>query len=79
MHATDTDEGHPGTAAEEQEATMVPHPDSIVTSAALHREDLLAAAARERRAAGVSGPALQWHPLAVRVLALVALFLGVRG
>ena len=37
---------------------MVSHPNTIITSADLHRQDLLATAARERRAAGVSGPAL---------------------
>ena len=58
---------------------MFEHPNTIVTSGDLHRQDLLATAARERRAAGVSSPALSWRPLAVRVLALVALSLGLRG
>ena len=58
---------------------MFEHPNTIVTSGDLHRQDLLAAAARERRAAGVSGPALSWRPLVVRVLALVALSLELRG
>ena len=79
MHASDTGERHPESAADEQEGIMVPHPNTIVTFADLHRQDLLAGAARERRAAGVSGPALQWRPLAIRVAAVVAVFLGVRG
>lgn len=58
---------------------MFPHTNTIITSGDLHRQDLLATAARERQAAGVSGPALSWRPLAVRVLALVVLCLGVRG
>jgi hypothetical protein len=58
---------------------MVPHPATIVTFADLHRLDLLATAARERRAAGVSGPALSWRPFTVRVLVLVAMSLGLRG
>ena len=43
------------------------------------RQDLLATAARERSAAGVSGPAIEWHSLAARVAAVVALCLGMRG
>ena len=43
------------------------------------RQDLLATAARERRTAGVSGPALEWRSLAVRISAVVAVFLGLRG
>ena len=43
------------------------------------RQDLLATAARERSAAGVSGPAIEWRSLATRVAALVALCLGLRG
>ena len=58
---------------------MVPHPNTIITSAELHRQDLLATVARERRAAGVSGPALSWHPLATRLLALVAVLFSVRS
>ena len=58
---------------------MFEHPNTIVTTGDLHRRDLLAAAARERRAAGVSGPALSWRPLAVRAVALVAVSLGLRG
>ena len=58
---------------------MVPHPNTIVTFAALHREDLLATTARERRAAGIPGPALQWRTLAIHVASVVAVFLGVRS
>ena len=43
------------------------------------RQDLLATAARERRTAGISGPALEWRPFAVRISAVVALVLGLRG
>jgi len=78
MHATDTGEGHLESAADE-EATMFPEANTIITFADMHREDLLTTAARERRSAGVSGPALQWRPLAIRVVAVVALCLGVRG
>ena len=79
MHATDTDEGHPESAAEAQEVAMFPEANTIITFADMHREDLLTTAVRERRAAGVSGPALQWRPLAIRVVAFVALCLGIRG
>ena len=58
---------------------MFRHPDTIIMFAGLHREELLNSHGRERRAAGVSGPALSWRPLAIRVLALVALSLGLRG
>jgi hypothetical protein len=58
---------------------MFTHPDTVITSAGLHRQDLLATATRERRAAGVSGPALEWRSLAIRISAFVALVLGVRG
>jgi hypothetical protein len=58
---------------------MVPHPNTIVTFADLHRQDLLASAAHERRAATVVAPALPWRTLAIRAVALVALFLGTRG
>jgi hypothetical protein len=58
---------------------MFSHPNSIITSADLHREDLLATAVRERSAAGVSGPAFDWRSLAARVAAVVALCLGMRG
>ena len=78
MHANDTDDGHPESAAEEQEATMFPGANTIITFADMHREDLLATAARERRVAGVSGPAFQWRPFAVRISAVVALVLGLR-
>ena len=43
------------------------------------RQDLLATAARERSAAGVSGPAIEWRSLAARVAAVVALVFGLRG
>jgi hypothetical protein len=76
VHATDRDEDHPESVADEQEATMFPEANTTITFADMHREDLLATAARERRMAGVSGPALSWRPLAVRVLALVAVLLG---
>jgi hypothetical protein len=58
---------------------MFEHPNTIVTSGDLHRQDLLATAARERRAATVEAPALPWRMLAIRVVAVVALCLGVRG
>jgi len=43
------------------------------------RQDLLATAARECSAAGVTGPPIEWRSLAARVAALVALCLGMRG
>ncbi len=58
---------------------MVPHPNSIITAAELHRQDLLATVARERRAAIVVAPAPPWRPLAARVLALVALSFGLHS
>ena len=58
---------------------MVPHPNTIITFADLHREDLLATAARERWAVTVVAPALAWRTLAIRVVAFVALCLAVRG
>ena len=58
---------------------MGPHPNTIVTFADLHCQELLATTARERRAAGVPAPALPWRTLAIRVAAVVAVFLGVRG
>ena len=58
---------------------MFSHPNTIITSAGLHREDLLATAARERQAGSVAAPALPWRMLAIRVVAVVALCLGVRG
>ena len=58
---------------------MVPHPNTIITFAELHRQDLLATATHERQAATVVAPALPWHTLAIRVVAFVALFIGVRG
>ena len=64
---------------EEQEAPMFSHPNSIITSADLHREDLLATAARDRQAAPLEAPALPWRTVAVRVVAIVALCLGMRG
>ena len=57
MHATDADEKRPGAAAEEQEAPMFTHPDTVITFADLHREDLHTTAARERRAVTVVAPA----------------------
>ena len=42
-------------------------------------QDLLATAARERSAAGISGPAIEWRSLAARVAAVVALCLGMGG
>ncbi len=78
-HAPDMDEGHPESAAEEQEAPMALHPDTIITFAGLHRAELDATSARDRQVAGVSGPALPWRPLAIRVVAFVALVLGLRG
>ena len=42
-------------------------------------QDLLATAARECSAAGVTGPPIEWRSLAARVAALVALCLGMRG
>jgi hypothetical protein len=47
--------------------------------AADRRQDLLATAARERRAAPVAAPALLWHTLAIRAVAFVAALLSVRG
>ncbi len=79
MHASDTGERHPESAADEQEGIMVPHPNTIVTFGELRRQDLIATAARERRAAEVSSPALPWRALAIRAIAVVALFLDVRG
>ncbi|MDF3042412.1 MAG: hypothetical protein K0Q71_5118 [Thermomicrobiales bacterium] len=58
---------------------MFSHPNTIITSAGLHRDDLLAIAARERQAATVAAPALPWRAIAVRVVTVVALCLGVRG
>jgi hypothetical protein len=58
---------------------MIPNPNTIITSAELHRQDLLASVARERRTAGLSGSALSWHPLASRLLALVAVLFSVRS
>jgi hypothetical protein len=58
---------------------MFSHPNTIITSADLHRDDLLATAARERRTAGIAGPAVEWWSLAVRISAVVALVLGGRG
>jgi hypothetical protein len=49
MHAADAGEGHPESAAEEQEATMFSHPDTIVRFVELRQQDLLAAADHERR------------------------------
>ena len=43
------------------------------------RQDLLATAARERSAAGVSGPTIEWRSLAARIAAVVTLCLGMRG
>jgi hypothetical protein len=77
MHATDTGEGHPESAAAKQEAVMVPNPSTFITLADLHRQDLLATAERERRAATVAAPAPSWRALAIRVVAFVVLFLGV--
>jgi hypothetical protein len=58
---------------------MFEHPNTIVTSGDLHRQDLLATAARERQAASAAAQALPWRMLAIRVVALVALCLGIRG
>ena len=58
---------------------MMPHPTTNHLIGDLRRQDLLAAVERERRAAGVSGPALPWRPSAFRALALVTLALGFRG
>jgi hypothetical protein len=58
---------------------MFSHPNTIITAAGLHRDDLLATAIRERRAATVEAPALPWRAIAIRVVAVVALCLGVRG
>jgi len=58
---------------------MFTHPDTIITFANLHREDLLTTATRERRAATVVAPALPWRMLAIRVVAFLTLCLGVRG
>ncbi len=43
------------------------------------RQDLLATAARESRTTAISGPAAEWRSLAVRISAVVALVLGLRG
>jgi len=58
---------------------MFSHPNTIITSADLHREELLASAARERQAAPLVAPTLPWRTVAVRVTAIVAMFLGLRG
>ena len=58
---------------------MFPHPDALVTFVELRHQDLLATAARERQAATAAAPALQWHTLAFRVVAFVALALGLRA
>jgi hypothetical protein len=66
-------------AAEAQEVPMFSHPDTITTATQLYREELLATAARERRAATLVAPALPWRALAIRAVACVAAFLSVRG
>jgi hypothetical protein len=66
-------------AAEAQEVPMFSHPDTMIESIQLHREELLAAAARDRRAATLVAPALPWRALAIRAVACVAAFLSVRG
>jgi hypothetical protein len=58
---------------------MFSHPDTIITATHLHCEELLATAARERRAATLVAPALPWRVLAIRAVACVAAFLSVRG
>jgi len=58
---------------------MFTHPDTIITFADLHRDELLTTATRERQAATVAAPPLPWRMLAIRVVAFVALCLGVRG
>ena len=58
---------------------MFEHPNTIVTSGDLHRQDLLATAARERQAAPLVASALPWRMVVVRVVAIVALCLGIRG
>ena len=58
---------------------MFSHPDTIITATQLYREELLATAARERRAATLVAPALPWRALAIRAVACVAAFLSVRG
>ncbi len=57
---------------------MMPHPTMLHATSDLRRWDLLAIADRERRAANVGDPALQWRPPVARVLAVVALALGLR-
>ena len=66
-------------AAEAQEVPMFPYPDTMTTLTLLHREELLATAARERRAATLVAPALPWRALAIRAVACVAAYLSVRG
>jgi hypothetical protein len=78
MHATDAGEGHPESVTEEQEATMFPHPDTIVRFVELRQQDLLATAANERQAQSAARPAPAWSSLAVRALALLALLPGLR-
>ena len=58
---------------------MGPHPNTIITFADLRCQDLLATVARERRATTVVASTLPWRILAVRIVALAAMFLGLRG
>lgn len=78
-HAPDMDEGHPESAADEQETLMALHPDTIITFAGLHRAELDATSTRERRTTPGESPTLLWRMLALRLVAAVAVFLGVRG
>ena len=57
---------------------MIPHPNAICNAAEQNRQDLLAAAAHERRVGMACGRPLSWPPLLSRALALVALALGFR-
>ena len=57
---------------------MIPHPTTIHAIADLRRRDLLADAERERRADIAAALDLQWRPLPVPVLTLMALLLGLR-
>jgi hypothetical protein len=58
---------------------MVPHANTVVAFAEQHHQDLRAASERERRAAADAPPALPWRALAVRAVAVAAVFLGLRG
>ena len=55
---------------------MIPHPTTIQVVTELRRQEFLATAGRERRAATPAGLVLPWRPVAVCAITLVALVLG---